>query len=79
MNPFADFSDIKTIIALAIATLGVLILWFSPKLAKITMRKRFPQLKEGEKDYQEKHFDIAVKYKIAAAVITVAACVITLF
>ncbi|NLK17200.1 MAG: hypothetical protein GX304_01555 [Clostridiales bacterium] len=78
MRRFADFSDTKTVIALLIAAFGIFLLWSAPKLAKGTMRRRFPQLKEGEKAYEEKFYDIAIKYKIAAAFITVAACVLSL-
>lgn len=79
MRPFADFTDIMTIIALIVAAFGVVVLLTAPKVAARIMRKRYPQLKEGEEGYGEKHLDITVKLKGIGAAITVIACVISLF
>lgn len=78
MGIFADFSNIRTVIALVIAAFGVFLLFISPKIAKKRMENKHPDLKEGDEQYEQKHLDITIKYKIAAAVITVAACVFSL-
>lgn len=78
MSFFADFSNTKTLIAIIVATLALVLLFLSNKTAEAIMRKRFPELKQDDEKYKEKHLNITLTLKGIAAGITVIACVISL-
>jgi hypothetical protein len=73
---FADFSDIKTIIALLIAAAAVVFLLLSKKIAEAALRNKYDD-KESEQ-YKEKLLNLTLTLKGIAAGIAVIACVLSL-
>jgi hypothetical protein len=73
---FADFSNIKVIIALAVAALAIVLLFSAKKIAQKILEKKYSDTESQE--YKDKLLNMTLLFKGIAAGITVIACVVSL-